>query len=138
MEIEYTTYQNRDGTFHNPCLDVTFRYKSRAFFYRSALVDTGSDFVMLPMEIAEAVGLEPDFDMVTELHCACGNSFPSYASRYPVEIHIDYAGFRPKVWQTHVRLVDAKVTPLLGQRGFLDRFDVTFCGKRHVMRVEER
>lgn len=138
MEIEYMTYQNRDGTFYHPCIDVTFAYKSRSFFYRAALVDTGSDIVMLPMEVAEALGLEPDFDMANVLNCACGNSFLSYASRRPIEIRIDYKGFRPRAWQTHVRFVDAKVTTLLGHRGFLDRFDITFCGKRHVMRIEER
>ncbi len=137
MEINYSVYRNRDGTFYNPTVDVIFGYKSKRFTYFSALVDTGSDFVMLPLDIAETLGAEPDFDSKTELNCACGNSFISYASRYPLEIIINHPGFRPKSWQTHVRFVDAKTTVLLGQRGFLDRFNVTFYGKRCVMGIKE-
>lgn len=138
MEFEYTTYSNRDGTFYRPSVDVTFRYQSRSFPYTSALVDTGSDFVMLPIEIAEALGAEPDLERKTELNCACGGAFTAYASRYPLEIVFDQEGFRPKSWKTPVQFVDAKVSVLLGHRGFLDRFDATFYGARHVMKLEEK
>lgn len=109
MDIEYTKYRNIDGTFYRPSINVTFKYKSQRFPYEAAIVDTGSDYVMLPLDIAEALGTEPDLDRVTELCCACGGTFKSYISRYPIEIIIDHKGFRPKSWQTHVQFVDAKV-----------------------------
>ncbi|MCF7844825.1 MAG: retroviral-like aspartic protease family protein [Kiritimatiellales bacterium] len=118
-------------------MNVTFQYKKNRFPYQDALVDTGSDFVLLPFNIAEAIGAEPDFDDHTELNCACGDVIKAYGSRYPVEIIIDHAGFRPSNWQTHVRLVDANIVPLLGHRGFLNRFDATFYGKKHIMKLEE-
>ena len=135
MELEYTTYRNREGTFYHPSIDVTFKYKSVRFPYKSALVDTGSDFVMLPLDIAEALGAKPDFDRTIELNCACGDSFNSYMSLHPLEIIVDHKGFRPTSWQTHVQFVDARVTVLLGNKGFLDYFDATFYGGRHVLNL---
>ena len=135
MEFEYSTYRNREGTFYHPCINLTFKYKSKSFPYQSAIVDTGSDFILLPLSIAEALGAEPDFESVTELSCACGGTFKSYASRYPIELSIDHAGFRPHTWQTHVKFVEPEVTVLLGHRGFLDRLDASFFGKRHMMKL---
>ena len=135
MEFEYSTYRNRNGVFYHPSINVTFQYKAERLPYESALVDTGSDFVILPMEIAERIGAEPDLEQVTELNCACGGSFKSYTSRHPIKIIVDHEGFRPKHWETFVQFVDAKVTVLLGQRGFLDRLDATFYGKQHIMKL---
>lgn len=138
MDIEYSKYRTRDGTFYRPTLDVIFRYKSAVLPYEAAIVDTGSDFIMLPLDIAEVLEAEPDFEQVTELHCACGGTFRGYASRYPIEIIIDQKGFRPVSWKTHVRFVEAKVSVLLGHRGFLDRFNATFHGKQHTMTLSEQ
>lgn len=137
MEFEYSTYRNREGTFFHPCINLTFKYKSTSFPYESAIVDTGSDFILLPMSIAEVLGAEPDFESVTELNCACGSTFKSYTSRYPIQIVIDHPGFRPHSWGTFVKFVEPEVTVLLGHRGFLDRFDASFYGKRHRMKLEE-
>lgn len=138
MEFDYSTYRNREGTFYRPSIDLTFKYNLSSFPYKSALVDTGSDFVLLPLSIAEALGAEPDLESVVELNCACGSTFKSYSSRYPLEIIIDHHGFRPKSWQTHVKFVEAESTVLLGHRGFLDRFNATFYGKNHVMKLVEK
>lgn len=135
MEFNYSSFRNREGTFYHPSIDVTFRYKSRSFPYQDTLVDTGADFVLLPLSIAEVLGAEPDFDSVAELDCACGGIFESYASRYPIEIIVDHDGFQPHRWETHVKFVKADVPALLGHRGFLDRFDATFCGKSRIMRL---
>jgi len=52
-------------------------------------------------------------------------------------IIVDHIGFRPKSWKAHVKLVDANVTPLLGHRGCLDRFDARLNGKAHTMKLVE-
>jgi len=135
MEFEYSSFRNRDGTFFHPSINVTFKYQSRSFAYQDTLVDTGSDFVLLPLSIAEILGAEPDFDMATEMSCACGGKFKTYASRYPVEIIVDHKGFKPNAWQTHVKFVEAEVPALLGHRGFLDHFDATFFGRKHIMKL---
>lgn len=136
MEFEYSTYRNREGVFYHPCINITFRYKSISFPYESAIVDTGSDFILLPLSIAEVLGVAPDFESVTELNCACGGQFKSYTSRHPIEIIVDHPGFRSHAWQTYVKFVEPEVTVLLGHRGFLDHFDVSFYGKRHRMKLE--
>jgi len=138
MELEYTKYQTKDGAFYRPSIDITFKYKSEHFPYASALIDTGSDMIMLPLGIAEVLGAEPDFERVTELQCACGGTFKSYASRLPLELIIDQKGFRSMSWQTHVQFVESNVTVLLGHRGFLDRFDITFYGKQHMMKITSK
>ena len=138
MEFEYTKYRTKDGIFYRPTLDVFFEYKGKRMKYEEAIVDTGSDYVQLPLDLAEVLGAEPDFDDFSIVECACGDTYKSYASRYPLEIIIDHKGFRPLSWKLHVRFVDAKVVPLLGHRGFLSRFEATFDGKNHKMRLPER
>lgn len=136
MEFDYAKYETRAGAIYRPTLNVTFAYKSVFLPYNDALVDTGSDFVLLPLSIGEFLGAEPDFECVSEMNCACGGMFKAYESRYPIEIIIDHKGFTPKKWMTHVQFVDGPVPPLLGHRGFLDRFDATFSGKRRVMHLD--
>ncbi len=138
MEFEYSRYRTRDGLIHRPSLDVILGYKSHTLLYKDALVDTGSDFVLLPLSIAELLGVEPDFEAVSDMVCACGDFFQSYESRYPIEITVNHRGFLPKKWVTHVKFVDAPVTPLLGHRGFLDQFDATFLGKKHLMKLQPK
>lgn len=138
MYIDYSVYRNRDGLFYRPSIDVMFTYTSKQFPYAAALVDTGSDFVMLPMAIAEILGIEPDLESATEMNCACGDTFKSFISRYPIEIAVDHQGLSTKPWKTFVQLVDANVPVLLGHRGFLDRFDVTFSSKRRRMEFRHR
>jgi predicted aspartyl protease len=58
MEFDYSTYRNREGTFYRPSIDLTFKYKSASFPYKSALVDTGSDFILIPLSLAEVLGEE--------------------------------------------------------------------------------
>jgi hypothetical protein len=138
MEFEYITYRTRDGNFHRPAIDVTFSYRTRRFVYRQALVDTGSDYVLLPLSIAEELGAEPDFDSVAEVNCACGNAVKTYESRYPLEIIVNKKGFKPRKWSTHVRFVQGDTVVLLGHRGFLDRFDATFFSGRRMLRLSEK
>tara|TARA_Y100000310_G_scaffold342151_1_gene444008 strand:+ start:2648 stop:3067 length:420 start_codon:yes stop_codon:yes gene_type:complete len=137
MEFKYSSFRNKDGRFYHPSIDVTFQYDQNRFPYEGALVDTGSDYLLLPMRIAEKISAEPDFDDVTEFNCACGGVFKAYKTRYPIEIIVDHKGFRPKSWLTHANIVDGEMTPLLGHRGFLDRFDATFYGKTHIMKLVE-
>ena len=138
MEFEYAKYQTRAGTIYRPAINILFTYKSRRFPYKDALVDTGSDFILLPISIAEILGVEPDLETISEINCACGHSFKSYESKYPLDLIVDRKGFMPKKWPTHVQFVDAEITPLLGFRGFLDKFDATFFSSRHVLRLEPK
>lgn len=138
MDFEYAKFLTRAGAIYRPSLNVTFAFQSRRVPYSDALVDTGSDFVLLPMSIAELLGAEPDLESVTEMSCACGGNFHAYESRYPIDIIVDHRGFMPKKFLTHVQFVDAPITPLLGHRGFLDRFDATFFGNKHTMRLRPK
>ena len=137
MEFEYSSFRNVQGTFFRPTINVAFQYKETRFPYEEAIVDTGSDYVLLPMSIAEKIGAEPDFDFATEFNCACGGVFKGYASRHPIEIIVEHEGFRPRKWATPVQIIDANIAPLLRHRGFLDRFDAKFFGKRHIMELHE-
>lgn len=138
MEFEYAKFRTSDGPFYRPSISVTFKYHSKLFAYQDALVDTGSDFVLLPLSMGELLGAEPDFDSALEVNCACGNHFKTYESRYPLELIVDHNGFLPRKWLTHVRFVPADITVLLGHRGFLDRFDATFYSGRHVMELRQK
>ncbi len=138
MEFEYAKIRTRAGNMYRPAVNVTLSYKGKSFPIQEALVDTGADFVILPLSIGKALGAEPDLEAVSEISCACGNAFNSYESRYPIEIAIDHNKYVSKKWLTHVQLVDADVTVLLGHRGFLDRFNATFFGGKHLMSLKSK
>jgi len=137
MELEYSYYRNREGQFYRPTIEVTFKYGSKEFRAEEVLVDTGSDFVIINTEIADQIGAIPDKEMAIEIDCVCGKKVHIYHSLHPIEIVLPYENLKPTSWKTPVKIVDADSAPLLGQRGFLNHFDVTFYGKRHVMKIVE-
>ena len=103
-----------------PRIPIRLVHKSR-FIILLALVDSGADDCLFPLEVAQELQLPLD-PRNTNLYGGIGNGHIT-ATFMDVRIEINndvtfplYAGFS-----------DApSVVPILGQAGFFDRFEVTF------------
>lgn len=88
------------------------------------LVDTGSDTTLLPLFVAERIGVNPEPE--TGRYQAVGGQVVT-VSYGVVELQIeDETG--SLAWSARVAFLDNRTTALLGQSGFLERFDATFRG----------
>ena len=59
VQFPYEKFEGIDGKMnYRPCLPITFSYKNNDIPIGSALVDTGSDFTILPLEIAHVLEIE--------------------------------------------------------------------------------
>ncbi len=136
MLFDYSKYPTDLGYRYRPTVPITFCYKKERFPCEAALVDTGADNIILPLEIAEVLGLEPDLDNPVETNAAGGLKFNLYKSKYQVEIIFHPKGYSPQKWKTFVYFAENQATILLGHTGFLEKFNAEFRGKTKVLELE--
>jgi hypothetical protein len=117
---------------------VTFIYKDKKFPVGRALVDTGSDLTILPLDVAHAIEIELDDTKKVAIDCAGGGRFTALPSMKPIEYRIDYKGYRPIVWKGIVYFAEEEPVVLLGHQGCLEKFDLTFCGPEKNLSIMPR
>ncbi|HLD71352.1 MAG TPA: hypothetical protein VI873_01910 [Candidatus Peribacteraceae bacterium] len=137
MIFPYTEYTLFDGRkILRPTLPVRLKFGRREIPIIDALVDTGADQTLLPLAFASEFGFQFDpIEDKIDWQGAGGHSFPVYKSPEPIEICIDTKGFRPKYWKATVYFTLQQPTILLGHKGFLEHFDLTFRGSKKVLEV---
>jgi Aspartyl protease len=96
-----------------------------------ALVDTGADETLLPLSLAEVLGVKLDEEVTSE---ASGISGDKLTIRYgDVELRIESGG-ESVTWRTTVGFVDFGQSDdeviILGHGGCLDYFNANFDGAR--------
>lgn len=99
------------------------------------LIDSGSDWTILPLEVAEVLGLEVKSKSKTEFNAAGGGTFSVYKSSHAIEHILSQTGFRDFKWKSHVCFSVSQPTILLGQIGFLDRFKVILNGMQKTTEI---
>ena len=62
------------------------------------MVDSGSDWTILPLEVAEVLGLEVKSKTKTEFNAADGGTFSVYKSSHAIEHILCQPGFRELKW----------------------------------------
>ena len=117
-----------------PMLPVTFRANGESF-KSYALVDSGSDYTILPIEIAGVLKLKLSVDRQFRLQAAGGNIFRIYKSPQKVEQAIEKKGFRPRKFSSYIYFAESGSAILLGQKGFLDQLNVKLKGPEKVFEV---
>lgn len=135
MKFKYSEYLFNDGsTLSRPTISITFKYKSK-FLPMEALIDSGADFTILPIEIADILNVALDSKSEKTFQGAGGNPFDVYFSSVAVEHILEQTGFRQIKWKTKVFFAKDQPTVLLGQKGFLERFKVTLDGRKKEVEV---
>ena len=129
MHFHYSEYPGIDGqSVFRPAVPITLRYGMKNI-HVEALIDSGADYTLIPLEIASVF----DFKLSDQPHYlfygAGSNTFTVYRSPVEMDHILSKSGFQHKLWKSFVYFAESQPTILLGQRGFLDRFDVHLKGK---------
>lgn len=138
MEFPYAECEgSRRRIFHRPYLPVLLTSGGKRFRVPHALVDTGADISVLPLEIAHYLEIEPDDTEGIETGSAGGGRFLALPSRRPVRIAVEKKGFRPIEWDGVVYFAPREPIVLLGHRHCLEHLRLLFDGPRKILRVEK-
>lgn len=98
-------------------------------FVRLGLVDTGSDFTLLPSGLAEALGTALSSGTPTSISGVDGEEFAALSGTVELELRRRGSSLR---WQTPVYFADQEYV-LLGNQGFLEFFVATFDWAKRVL-----
>ena len=135
MKFKYSEYQDLDGTkIYRPLLPLVFKYKSK-FIQTTAVIDSGADYNILPIEIAGVLEIKLDPKSKMKFHGAGGNPFNVYPSTVKIDHMLRQGGFRTINWQTQVFFAESQPAILLGHRGFLERFKVILDGIKRELEI---
>lgn len=128
MKFKYQRYPlNSGGIVFRPTIPIVLKNGTR-FVFVEALIDSGADYTILPIELAGELGLKLSDKNKSACHGAGSNSFYIYSSPLKIQHILRKSGFRPIQWVANVYFAEAQPTILLGNKGFLENFRVTLNG----------
>lgn len=96
------TFDGEGGPIYRPCVPVTFGFDKRTFRVGSALIDTGADMTVLPMDVARVLGIALSEADDVRIGSAGGGRFLAMRSEHRIEQSIERVGFRPCRWKGYV------------------------------------
>jgi len=100
-----------------------------------ALVDTGADATLLPMELQELLAVELDTRNAIPFTSAGGDEFKAIPTTKPIEYTIEQSGFRPKTWKGIAFFAEGQPAILLGQYQCLEKLSITFDAPNKKIRL---
>ncbi|NIA02360.1 MAG: hypothetical protein GWP15_03175 [Nitrospirae bacterium] len=138
MKFKYSEYIGPNSTkIFRPTVPIIFKNKSK-FIQTEAIIDSGADFTILPIELAGILELKLDGRKKTTFHGAGSNPFTVYPSPVKIEHILRQEKFRPIKWKTNIFFAESQPGILLGHKGFLENFRVTLDGKRKEIEINQR
>ncbi len=138
MKFKYTEYELGKGRFTaRPTLPITFQYGNIRIPVADALVDTGADQTLLPLEFAIQFGFRFDLKKDGEVWSgAGGGKFRVFLAPRPIKFILAQEGFRTIQWMGPVTFTLEQPTILLGHQGCLEHLDLLFHGKQKILEVK--
>ncbi len=133
MEFDYLKREWDRGTVYVPVLPVSLN----GFPVGHALVDTGADATILPMELNQVLDMELDKENAIEFIGAGGDVFKVIPTKGKVEYCLEQGGFRPIIWKGTVFFAKEQPTILLGQYQCLSELKITLDAPKKKIRVEK-
>ena len=120
------------GTIYVPVLPIIVN----GFPVGQALIDTGADVTLLPMELYQILEVDLDKEHAIEFTTAGGDDCQGVPAKERLEFCIEHSGFRPLIWKGTAFFVKGQPTVLLGQYECLSEWTLTLDGKRRKVRIE--
>lgn len=118
-----------------PLIPVTFK-AGKESFEAYALVDSGSDYTILPISVAGILKLKLSDQPQYYIQGAGGNKFKIYKSPIEVGGTIQKRGFRSLKWESYIYFSEGDdSTLLLGQKGFFEHFEVRLDGPNREIEI---
>jgi hypothetical protein len=135
MKFNYSQYPTPDGkTIFRPSIPILLK-NGKHFILVEAVIDSGSDFTIFPLEIAGALNIKLDKNSKSNFLGAGSNPFTVYHSPVKIEHVLRQNGFRTLTWKTNVYFAESQPAILLGNKGFFDQFVVTIDGKKREVSI---
>lgn len=135
MKFKYSEYTGPNNIkIFRPTISIVFKNRSK-FIQTEAIVDSGSDFTIIPIEIAGILDIKLDVHKKTTFHGAGGNPFTVYPSPEAIEHIIRQGGFRPIKWKAKIYFAESQPSILLGHKGFLEKFKTTLDGRNKELEI---
>ncbi len=137
MIFKYSQYPTPDGkNIFRPSIPIVFKH-GKKFIYVEALIDSGADYTILPIEIAGELDLKLDKRTKKTFHGAGGNPFTVYPSPVKLTHLLRQDSFRPIEWKSTVFFAESQPVILLGHHGFLDQLKVTLNGPKKEVAISK-
>lgn len=135
MIFTYTEFLGvAEERIFRPMIPITFIADSE-IFNTYALIDSGSDYTILPIEIAARFNFNLANQPQHLMQAAGGQTFTMYKSPLKVEHLIRKNGFRDFKWQAYVYFAESSQTTLLGFKSFLENFEIKLDGKNKEVKI---
>lgn len=135
MKFKYSEYSGANKIkIFRPTVPILFKNKSK-FILTEAIIDSGADFTILPIEIAGILGIKLDAHKKTIFYAAGSNPFSVYRSPESIEHVLRQSGFRQITWKSKVYFAESQPGILLGHKGFLENFKIILDGKRKELEI---
>lgn len=135
MKFKYSEYISSDGSkIFRPTVPIIFKNKLK-FIHTEAIIDSGADFTILPIEMAGILDIKLNLRTKTTFHGAGSNPFNVYPSPIEIEHILRQDGFRSIQWKTRVFFAESQPAILLGQKGFLEKFKTTLDGQKRETEI---
>ena len=138
LEFPYVKVEGSEGFSARPYIPVTFSSGKKSFRVGHALVDTGSDLTILPLQIAHFLEIELDDSKRLTIDGAGGGRFLVQPSQKSIQYSIDRKGFRSIAWTGIVYFAEDEPIILLGHHQCLEKFDLNFQGPEKKLGVLPR
>jgi predicted aspartyl protease len=135
MKFPYTKFAvHEKKTISRPSLWIFFKNGKR-FIFTEGIIDSGADYVILPIEMAGELGIKLDIQKKEKFIGAGKNSFNVYSSETKITYTLKQNGFRNYEVETIVYFAESQPSVLLGNYGFLDQFKITLDGIRKEIEI---
>ena len=134
MDFDLVPPEGKFSAIYLPIIPVTLSHE-HAFPVSDALVDTGADMTLLPMETRKYIGVGLDESKAIELGSAGGGGFTAIPSSEPIWYCIDKKGFRPIRWKGTVFFAPRQPVVLLGHYQCLDQLSICLNGKTRRLSI---
>ena len=136
MKFKYFQYPvEGNKSVYRPSVPIVFKKGKKMVWISAAIIDSGSDYIILPIELAGELGIKIDPKKRMDFYAAGGNSFPVYPAGTEVEYILRQNGFRPIRRETEVYFAESQSGILLGNIGFLDCFKVVLNGLKKELEL---
>jgi|GEM_PF-1725083 len=133
MEFNYTKREWSRGSVYVPVIPISLN----GFPIGNALVDTGADVTLLPMELNDLLGMELDREKAIMFTSAGGEDFRAIPTKKSIEYSIEQGGFRPILWKGIAFFVKGQPTILLGQYQCLSELKITLDAPKKKIRIQQ-
>lgn len=112
-----------------PIIPVSLRHRGKSIHYE-ALIDTGADFCIFPIELANNLGIDIKKHRIIYFSGVGGEPIKGFITDVVLSIgEIDLS--------TEIVFSEAGITRVLGQRGFFDHFDVKLSYKNQNIEIQQ-